>query len=828
MEKINLVKSETPKLENKEQEAPKFEFKDLAEVEQYLDWKEAVPAEVRRLVEGAMLDKQVEASQTELALCDKFLDSLGQSLRQKGLSGVNISDPKIQNLLAPLEKVETKGGFLNVFESLTNPATSWSLKRQIYETQIKAALDWLVDQDLNKLAEQSQTESEEGDEQEKGSDQAPPSSEDVKSSMEGKTEKQEGEPNAFFRVKPFYGGYYKQLVFNKFDLQDLRWGKQESSYQPAETIALDTLKTRIIQGKVNGKAPLSLPLPCGWAPDVSSLQTDAPNGAEISINQDGLYYLNLNDQGVFDYQLKIGPKQAQTADSKLSEAEVSGQLPEELSVKIAELKKSRQPKMKQLRELVKFIRNSLTYSNSNEAWQKYASQPAEFFARLWDGKEADCFVANTLAVRALSEIDNRVNFVGGYYVKDKNKEGEAIMHAGNGHAWLEVWDELSRRAVRLDATPKGDPNLDEQEQEQDLDGESGEGDFGESEDELMSEDEAKKKIEELKKGQGAKEKRQAAPADLEKARFAELAECSQGQAQEFFDALERVRQIKDAQGQSISEQMKNEWKKIIVERKTETTDYRGPVRMDEGDRLEDPVSARIDIRSHEFNPTGFEKQETVEKVEMDFGGINIFFSFDLSGSMNEADGASGRRKADVQRDVALLFVDSLMQCAYVSRQQGDGTELLPIKLMATVASSKGETKLNLTDRWTPKEQWALYASLNKLAGGSTPTHQTLQLIEREFDQEMTAVKKKKIPKEKWPLNYVAEISDGDPDDFAQTEKLHQILKDKGAVVRSYAIGGASASADAAEPLSSFEQLPQILSKDLIEKFKQLHPRRIKQ
>ncbi|MDO9230974.1 MAG: vWA domain-containing protein [bacterium] len=263
-----------------------------------------------------------------------------------------------------------------------------------------------------------------------------------------------------------------------------------------------------------------------------------------------------------------------------------------------------------------------------------------------------------------------------------------------------------------------------------------------------------------------------------------------------------------------------------MERKIEFDDYRGPVRMDDGDILEDPVSARIDILSKEFNPTGFEKLKREEKIETNFGGINLYFSFDLSGSMREADSVSGRRKADVQRDTALLFADSLMQCAYVSRQQSENSDLLPIKIMVTLASERGEVNLNLTDKWRPKEQWAFYSALNQLAMGGTPTHETLKLIEKDFDAEIADLKKKRISKEKLPLHYTVEISDGAPDDFDETEAMHKKLKEKGMTIRSYCIGGISESEDAAEPIVSFSQLPEILSKDIIEKFKKLNPKRI--
>ena len=68
---------------------------------------------------------------------------------------------------------------------------------------------------------------------------------------------------------------------------------------------------------------------------------------------------------------------------KLTELETAGEIPEELSRKIEELKKSSLPKMRQIRELVKFIRNNLIYSNSNEAWKRYVANPDEFFKNIW-------------------------------------------------------------------------------------------------------------------------------------------------------------------------------------------------------------------------------------------------------------------------------------------------------------------------------------------------------------------------------------------------------------------------------------------------------------
>jgi len=831
MEKRDQIKSAETKSEK-----PKLEFDNLAEAEQYLDWKKSVPQKVRRLVESAILEKEIKPGQTGLPLSDQFLNALGESFRQKKFTARFETDPKINNLLKPLERVETKGGYLNVFETMTNPVASWNLKKKLYETQIKIALEWLVDQDLKnldeKVAEQSQEEGKEKKEEEqktedKSSD-VPPVDERV--SPGGNTaERKEGEPvAALFTVNPFLSGHYKQWRFNRLDPDTLEWQKPKNKFSQPTFEDHNILDARIISGKVRGKSPLSIPLRYDWTLDSDSLQTDAPEGGgEILRNQDGLWYLNINADGIFEYTIKAHKKQRVSEEIKLEKAEISGDLPSDLKEKIGELKKKNLPKLKLKREIAKLIHDSLKYATSDKLNSYYKQDPLKIFERIWQRKEANCYWTHVLGARALAEVDDEWSFISGFSVKEKDEHGNAIMHSGNGHAWLEVWDEMSGRALPLDMTPKGDPNLDSEQQEKDLEGETGEGDFGELEDELASEEEIKKKIEEMQKSQGKQEKRKITHADLEQIRFSELAECTSAQAREFLNALERVRQIKDNQGNPISDLLKDEWKKIIIERKIKSIDYRGPVRMDEGDRLEDPVSARIDIRSGEFNPSGFEKHKITEKTEMDFGGINIYFSFDLSGSMAQTDGASGRRKADVQRDGALLFVDSLMQCAYVSRQFGESPDLLPIKIMVTLASDIGETKLHLTDKWGPKEQWAMYSALNQLASGGTPTHKTLELVEVDFDKELADLKKKRVPKEKLPLHYVAEISDGAPDDFSQTESMHKDLRKKGAVVRSYTIGGKSQSKDATEPIESFSQLPQILSRDLIEKFKKLNPRRIR-
>ncbi|MBF8280360.1 MAG: hypothetical protein HW383_133 [Candidatus Magasanikbacteria bacterium] len=811
-------------------EAAAFEFKDATDAEEYLIWKQEVPHAVRRLVESAMKGVAPAPSDSGLPLTDQFLYTLGACLAQKQLIDLKDVNVRVLKFIQPLANVKTRGGYINVFETLTNTDVSWNLKRKIYDTQIKTALEWLADRDLTDLAKPKEAPEVPAEEKESEPDEndVPSTSEEARSSMETGREKKEGPPTPLFRVKPFFGGYYKQLVFENFDVESGRWSKEENKFSEAGPESFEISTAKVFFGKIRGGEPLSLPLPDDWVFDPENLQTDAPEGsAELSRNQDGLWYLRISAAGVSQYNLRAGRRLYIGETEKFREVGMTGEIPNDLKVKIEELKAKRFPKIKLKREIVKLIHNSLKYSNSPEAYRYYRARPAEYFNRIWEKKEADCKIANDLACRALLEIDKDFRYVTGFYVKDRTEDGDAIMHADNGHAWLEVWDGQSRRAIKLDATPKGDPTIDEDEQKRDLEGETGEGDYEHPDEELASADEAKKQLKDLKKkeagGGGEKKKSRF---DVVEEHFSELAECTPEQARKFLRALDRVREIKDETGVSISDLVKEEWRKIVEERKVAGHDYRGPVRMDEGDRLENPVEAAIDIRSREFNPGGFEKDEVVEKIETHFGGINVYFSFDLSGSMGEPDGASGRTKADVQRDVALLFVDGLMQCAYIGRQEGEDSDLLPLKIMVTLASDAGEVRLHLTDKWGPKEQWAFYSALTKLASGGTPTHKTLELIERDLDKELADLRQKNIQLEKQPIHYTAEISDGAPDDFEATETKHRHLKAKGMIVRSYTIGGSSQSADAAPPLSSFSELPKILGKDIVHEFKKLRPRKI--
>src|SRR3989344_4156528 len=241
---------------------PTFEFKDSESAEEYLEWKGVVPIEFRRLVESSLKNAEPSPSQTGLPLTDQFINKFAEAIRFKDIPDTTDVDNKVANLLKPMTRVETKAGYLNVFEALANPDVSWNLKRKIYDTQVKTALEWLANRDLAELARKAQeeqepkpkqtgepAETEEQGQPGQGEDSDIPSANEKVSPGGDMGERKEGEPaRAIFSVNPFYGGYYKQLRFNKMDPDTLDRQQPENEFSEPSAESFDVLGARVIFG----------------------------------------------------------------------------------------------------------------------------------------------------------------------------------------------------------------------------------------------------------------------------------------------------------------------------------------------------------------------------------------------------------------------------------------------------------------------------------------------------------------------------------------------------------------------------------------------------
>jgi len=209
-----------------------------------LNWKKQVPTPIRKIVEGKMKGLTVENKETGLKLVDQFLSKLNQNIQGQNTNANIVLDKRVEGAINMIEKIETSEGKLDIFSALSNPASSWGIKKELYQTQIEPLLEWLASESLRdqekKISENNKSEessSSDNPEMESGSDgesksdsDVPPSSEDAISSMEHGVEKNEGESGKpYFSINPFFGGYYKQHIYDKFDSGSGRW-KKRSKY----------------------------------------------------------------------------------------------------------------------------------------------------------------------------------------------------------------------------------------------------------------------------------------------------------------------------------------------------------------------------------------------------------------------------------------------------------------------------------------------------------------------------------------------------------------------------------------------------------------------
>ena len=251
-------------------------------------------------------------------------------------------------------------------------------------------------------------------------------------------------------------------------------------------------------------------MPYGFRPDGKTLKINGKGKIEILEDGRGGYVLQAKGDGLTSFSVELArgitPREERVGGLLRLE---TGKLSRETEAKIDEIKKLKAQAPEKARLLKAYVKQTLRYSNESAMNAVYqGGNPKEYFRRIEEHKKADCDVANTYFAALLSRLEIPTRMVTGHYVQVKNRQGNAAISSGTGHAWVEVWNGKSWE--KLDATPPGDPNMDEEEMDENKDDSVLEGDFGETDAEEISNEELEKMIAEAKaeldKKEGKKEK----------------------------------------------------------------------------------------------------------------------------------------------------------------------------------------------------------------------------------------------------------------------------------------------------------------------------------
>ncbi|MEK9166196.1 MAG: transglutaminase domain-containing protein, partial [Patescibacteria group bacterium] len=508
---------------------------------------------------------------------------------------------EVKRIFESLAKVpSSEGEVTDVTELLTSSRVPPKTKALWLESQLASGLKFLERKDLvdaRKKAEAPPSEEvmkkkEESPEQ----NVPPPASDSFRPSMEEMERSKEGEPGAFFTVAPFFGGYYKEGDYETWNQKTLSWERHGRSLKNLGKTEFDEKTRRMIAGTIRPGTETALPMPYGFRPDAKTLKINGKGKIEILEDGHGGYVLQTKGDALtsFSVELARGATSEEEKAGQLLKLD-TGKLSKETEAKLDEIKKLKAPAPDKARLLKQYVKHALRYSNESAMNAVYqGGNPKDYFRRIEEHKRADCDVANTYFAALLSRLEIPVRMVTGHYVQVKNRQGNAALSSGTGHAWVEFWNGTSWE--RLDATPPGDPNMDDEEMDENRDDSVLEGDFGEQEAEEISKEELEKMIAEAKAELDKKEGKKGETAAL---RFAEDAGCTPEEAKEILKQIEVARELRDKRGRRIRARIIAEFQKIVKDNMVERLRYKSPVRLPDAHELVDPVEAALDIEAGE-------------------------------------------------------------------------------------------------------------------------------------------------------------------------------------------------------------------------------------
>ncbi len=780
--------------------------------------RDALRAEMMSTSGGKESHTRVE----ELLTCFQA-QSLGQPLPEVR--------PEVERIFTDVLKSKSTEGEVSVAELMSSSNISFGSKFKWFESRLASAVDFLTQRDLADARAQAEVPPPqdilEQKEQNPDINLPPPQQNSLTPSMDEMEPSRENEPGAYFKVSPFYGGYYRGDDYDTWNGKAMKWEKSDYKVTKFKEVAIEGKSRRIISGTIRGGERTVLPIAYGFAPDISTLKTQGNETIGIYADGHGSYILDATaSPGLVSFSIEIGknlepvleiePKAGKKASFKVSA---------ETEEKLREVAQGNRPIMEQARLLKAYVKATLQYSNDSSFNAVYAAgNPDQYFARIEQHKQADCDVANSYFVALLRRAGLKARLVEGHYVKVKDKQNAAVMSSGTGHAWAEVWD--GRNWQRLDATPPGDPNMDDQDMDEETSDSAFEGDFGEQDAEILSDE----KLEQLmQEAEQALQKKEQAPEDLAALSFAEQAGCTPEQARLILRRITEAREKRDKQGRNIRARLISEWQKIIQDNLVDRSRYTAPIRMSRGEDLVDPVEAVLDLRGGEADPTGFSKSERKIGREQIYGGFDAFFVADKSGSMSDIDPTSSHPKWEDQQTFIFLLMDSMYTVAQeFKRQKIKLASPMDLRVaLVTFSNSGARIELPLGTSWGPKEQLQVWKSLQENVGGGTPDHLGLQTVKKMIEQDTID-----NLQAKQRLRLVLVCADGGSDNPTMTITAKEALKSSGAVVKAAGIGaGAKQVTTTYTPdgtnLQSFADAPDWAAQEVIQHAQQLHPRKIK-
>ncbi|TAL50645.1 hypothetical protein EPN81_02175 [Patescibacteria group bacterium] len=746
----------------------------------------------------------------------------------------NAYEPKFEETRVKLADL-IESGDLDV---LTSTTESWEVKLNRLDTRFEGylagrrALDKregnLMPDDVRKARQEKLN----------GQSKNPPSRRnESKPSMDEMDRLKEGErAPAFWTIFPAYGGYFREQSLSVWDARRNTWVEPSYEYHDVQMVPLseneDKKKGRInftVHSELHANQWVSVPSP--YTHGISKVECAFPY--VLQQDQNGDVVIMVQGTGIVEVKVVFAPI-SQKIHGPVDRAKVKVpnmpvQFSEETQQFIAKIRSSKKTKLAKAWALAAYTQQHLTYSNDSSLNAIYDSDPRGYFGSIDTHQMADCDVSNTYFAALCAQLNIATRQVVGHSVKGKNATGASEIHSGTGHAWSEVWDETTLRWERIDATPAGDPNLEEEQTKGSQ--QKVPGDYGKQEAKRISDE----KLEALRKELA--EKKEQLSYTREERELSRVTGIELKEARQIVKEIDVAEDTRLPNGKRIVDVLSRLFNAIVESRKVVVEEYDSPVRKAEGgEGIEEIVRHKIGISSGDSDPVSRERIEDEEDVEPSIGGFDLYIIGDKSGSMSST--VEGEELWKMQRRAEYLIFSSLHRFQRALERAGiPSEESLSVRTEGISFRGSGEEDIDLdkplSPKFLPQDKVRLWHSLTD-QGYSNGDVEALNYIYGQILDEQ-ALEKKGVSMKK-RLRLVVACSDGGPDSPSKVQEYAEALGKLGAVVVGIGLTETASTVPViyntpysrGDIAKTIDDLPAIVAKHLVAEAIRLFPARAKE
>lgn len=648
---------------------------------------------------------------------------------------------------------------------LEDPSVPWNLKINRMETRVESELRGR--KALDRRDKEVKDEKPEGTNAQPQST-PPPDRDQSKPGMDEMERLKEGEEApAIWSIQPAYGGYYKEQSFNVWDSQTNTW-RREDLQSPYH---VDLAKNRegkdlglTITANIPAGQPTRVPTPYHFV--IGNIEA---RGLTTSIEKDknGDSIIKVHRIGGLKQAIPTTIQMFRKDDATVSDNPPSNSLnfPANLSeateTEVTKIGEAAKTNIQKARSLASFTMRHLIYSNDSSYNVLYEGHQDGYIGAIDQFKKADCDVANTYFAALCSKLGIPVRHVVGHMVKGKDSEGNARITSGTGHAWTEVWDDKNRSWVRIDATPPGDPQMEDQQKGNGIPGDyGGEEAIGPTDEELTALHEKLSSLTEaLSYTQEERELSEATGVELKDAR-------------KIIKEIQEAENTKLPNGEKVVDVMSQLWSLIAQSRTIAKQEYTGPLRKREGgEEIDDIIAHKIGVKAGETDPASRQKEHVEVQTERIIRKLQTRIVGDKSGSMSQT--VDGETKWELQRRAMYLVLSSLDR-AQRNLQRESSRLIEPLSIETQVISFRDASTIDidkpLSTGFSLEDKVRLWHSLGDQGVGNGDVAALSQLYE-EISEEVEGQQ----GQEDDALRIIIACSDGEPDDPARVHQLAQAL-----------------------------------------------------